>query len=97
MIIFLNRVMERANAVWHWDGCRCTTNHFYQSNCVYDMDYDAATITIKMVGKVKAGGELFINYNGIWNAQKLVWFDAKEKKIANKIIEDFIAMHPSRY
>lgn len=50
-------------------------NHSYKSNCEYDMDYDARTITIKTIRKIKAGEELTINYNGKWNNDKKVWFD----------------------
>jgi uncharacterized protein len=50
-------------------------NHSYKSNCEYEMDFKAATITIKAVRFIKAGEELFINYNGDWNDSKRVWFD----------------------
>lgn len=52
-------------------------NHSYTSNCEYEMDYDAELITITAVRPIKAGEELFINYNGNWNDLKPVWFDAK--------------------
>lgn len=52
-------------------------NHSYKSNCEYDMDYDDKTITIKTTRKIKAGEELTINYNGAWNNEKKVWFDAE--------------------
>lgn len=52
-------------------------NHSYRSNCEYEMDFDNNTISIKTVRFVKAGEELFINYNGNWNDSKPVWFDAK--------------------
>ncbi|HYF29836.1 MAG TPA: SET domain-containing protein [Chitinophagaceae bacterium] len=52
-------------------------NHSYKSNCEYDMDYDNDLITIKTVRFIKAGEELFINYNGDWNDPKKVWFDAR--------------------
>lgn len=51
-------------------------NHSYRSNCEYDMDYDEETMTIKTVRFVKAGEELYINYNGDWNNSKPVWFEA---------------------
>ena len=51
-------------------------NHSYKSNCEYEMDFDEALIKIKTVHFVKAGDELFINYNGDWNDSKPVWFDA---------------------
>jgi SET domain-containing protein len=52
-------------------------NHSYKSNCEYEMDYDGELITITAVRPIKAGEELFINYNGNWNDTKPVWFDAK--------------------
>lgn len=52
-------------------------NHSYASNCEYEMDFDSETISIKTVRSIKAGEELFINYNGDWNDEKKVWFDAK--------------------
>ena len=52
-------------------------NHSYKSNCEYEMDFEKALITIKAVHFIKAGEELFINYNGNWNDSKRVWFDAK--------------------
>jgi len=52
-------------------------NHSYHSNCEYEMDYKKELITIKTVRPVRAGEELFINYNGDWNNEKPVWFDVK--------------------
>ncbi|HMH31613.1 MAG TPA: SET domain-containing protein [Puia sp.] len=52
-------------------------NHSYTSNCAYQMDYDAATITIRTIQYIDAGEELFINYNGDWDDKKTVWFEAK--------------------
>jgi SET domain-containing protein len=52
-------------------------NHSYKSNCEYEMDFEARIIRVKTVRVIKAGEELFINYNGDWNNGKLVWFDAK--------------------
>ena len=52
-------------------------NHSYQSNCEYEMDYENEMINIKAVRFIKAGEELFINYNGDWNNGKKVWFEAK--------------------
>lgn len=50
-------------------------NHSYRSNCEYEMDYERRVITIRTVRFIKAGEELFINYNGNWNDDKKVWFD----------------------
>jgi hypothetical protein len=52
-------------------------NHSYESNCEYEMDYEAETISIKTVRAIKKGEELFINYNGSWNNKKPLWFDVK--------------------
>ena len=52
-------------------------NHSYKSNCEYEMNFENKTISIKAVHFIKAGEELFINYNGNWNDKKPVWFDAK--------------------
>ncbi len=52
-------------------------NHSYQSNCEYVMDYEHELITIKTMRLIKAGEELFINYNGDWNNRKKVWFDVQ--------------------
>ena len=52
-------------------------NHSYQSNCEYEMDFENQQILIRSVKPVKAGEELYINYNGEWNNSTPVWFDAK--------------------
>jgi len=52
-------------------------NHSYRSNCEYEMDYERKQISIKTIRFIKAGEELFINYNGNWNEDKKVWFDKK--------------------
>jgi SET domain-containing protein len=52
-------------------------NHSYQSNCEYMMDYEHELISIKTMRQIQAGEELSINYNGDWDNQKKVWFDAK--------------------
>ena len=51
-------------------------NHSYQSNCEYEMDFAHATIDVKTVRFIRAGEELFINYNGNWNDRTPLWFDA---------------------
>ena len=52
-------------------------NHSYRSNCEYKMDFENHLISIVTVRDVKAGEELFINYNGDWNDTKPVWFETK--------------------
>ena len=53
-------------------------NHSYKSNCEYEMDFQQRLITIRSVRFIKAGEEIFINYNGDWNNTKPVWFDKQE-------------------
>ena len=52
-------------------------NHSYESNCEYEMDFRKGVIIIRTVHFIKAGEELFVNYNGNWNDDKPVWFHAK--------------------
>ncbi len=49
-------------------------NHSYESNCEYEMDLSYRIIRIQTVKPVKAGQELFINYNGDWDDATRVWF-----------------------
>lgn len=52
-------------------------NHAYKSNCEYEMDFDAALISVKSVRDIAKGEELLINYNGDWNNDQPVWFAAQ--------------------
>jgi hypothetical protein len=52
-------------------------NHAYQANCEYEMYFGKQVMTVKTVRNIKAGEELFINYNGDWNNAAKVWFDAR--------------------
>ena len=52
-------------------------NHSYFSNCEYEMDFEAQTITITAMRDISAGEELFINYNGNYDDPKPVWFDIR--------------------
>lgn len=52
-------------------------NHSYTSNCEHEMDFEDEIIRIKTVQDIKAGQELFINYNGDWDNVKPLWFEAK--------------------
>lgn len=49
-------------------------NHSYNANCEYEMDYEAATITIKTVKAIEKGAELSINYNAVPDDSTEVWF-----------------------
>ena len=55
-------------------------NHDYQSNAEYEMDFENSIIRVKTVQSIKAGEEVFINYNGTWNDKKPVWFESDGKK-----------------
>lgn len=52
-------------------------NHAYESNCEYEMYFHQQLIAIKTVRAIKAGEELFINYNGEWDSPAAVWFHSK--------------------
>lgn len=49
-------------------------NHSHEANCEYEMYFGKQVILVKTVRDIKAGEELFINYNGDWNNKKEVWF-----------------------
>ncbi len=66
----------KINAAWLL-GYVPVYNHSYHSNCEYEMNFEDESIRIRTVRFIKAGEELFINYNGGWNDNKPVWFDAK--------------------
>lgn len=50
-------------------------NHSYNANCQYGMYYKQQSISIIAVRDIKAGEELFLNYNGTCDDEKKVWFD----------------------
>lgn len=52
-------------------------NHSYESNCDYEMEFKNAIIRVKAVRNIEPGEELFINYNGDWNNETPLWFDAE--------------------
>ena len=67
---------------WGHDHSKCCMalgyipvyNHSYSSNCEYEMDFENDIMTIRAVRDIKAGEELFINYNGDWDCKDKVWF-----------------------
>ncbi len=71
--------------IWGADNSQCCMalgyiavyNHSYASNCEYFMDFEESTMMVKTVRQISAGEELTINYNGDWNDEKQVWFDAQ--------------------
>lgn len=52
-------------------------NHSYKSNCEYVMDYPNQQISITTVREIKKGEELLINYNGDWDDETPLWFNAE--------------------
>jgi SET domain-containing protein len=50
-------------------------NHSFKSNAEYEMVFELSVIRIKTVRDIKKGEEIFINYNGIWNDSKPLWFE----------------------
>ncbi len=71
---------------WGVDNKRCCMalgfisiyNHSYRSNCEYFMDFEEHSIHVKTVREIAAGEEVTINYNGDWNDEKKVWFEAAD-------------------
>ena len=51
-------------------------NHSYNSNAEYYMDFETEQMFVKTVRPIAAGEEVTINYNGTWNDETKVWFDA---------------------
>jgi hypothetical protein len=70
---------------WGKDNSQCCMalglvpmyNHSYTSNCEYIMDFETDLMYIQTVRPIKKGEELTINYNGDWNDETKLWFDAK--------------------
>ena len=52
-------------------------NHSFNSNCEYEMEFENQLIRITAVKDIKKGEELFINYNGTYNNNKPLWFEAR--------------------
>lgn len=50
-------------------------NHSYTANCIYEMDFEHELMQIRTVKPIKAGEELFINYNADPNDAKPIWFE----------------------
>jgi SET domain-containing protein len=51
-------------------------NHLAEPNCLYQMDFEAQTISIITLRNIQAGEELFINYmNAEGASDKPVWFE----------------------
>ena len=53
-------------------------NHSSPSNCEYEMDYEAETVSIRTMRNIEAGEELTINYSAGWDDWKPVWFNEEK-------------------
>ncbi|NYE08128.1 hypothetical protein F4694_004971 [Bacillus niacini] len=54
-------------------------NHSYQPNATYEINFPHHSFDFYAYKDIKAGEEIFINYNGDEEDQELLWFD-KEKQ-----------------
>lgn len=52
-------------------------NHSYSSNSDYYMDFEEQMMVVKTVRKIEVGEEITINYNGDWDNEKKLWFEAE--------------------
>ncbi len=50
-------------------------NHAIDFNCIYEMDFDTLTISIKTIRAIMPDEELLINYNPVGEELAPVWFD----------------------
>ncbi|MGM0845218.1 MAG: SET domain-containing protein [Bacillota bacterium] len=53
-------------------------NHSYKPNGTYEINFDNHTFDFYAYRDIKAGDEIFINYNGDEEDQELLWFDKEE-------------------
>ncbi|MGX1264363.1 SET domain-containing protein [Rossellomorea marisflavi] len=53
-------------------------NHSYTPNTIYDINFDNHTFDFFAYRDIKAGEELFINYNGEVDNDDPLWFNEKE-------------------
>lgn len=54
-------------------------NHSYSPNARYDKHKPSRTLTFKAIKPIKAGEEIFVNYNHEPDNKSPLWFDVKEK------------------
>lgn len=53
-------------------------NHAYQPNATYEINFDNETFDFFAHKDIKAGEEIFINYNGEPDDPELLWFDQEK-------------------
>ncbi|MFB3169536.1 SET domain-containing protein [Neobacillus sp. 179-C4.2 HS] len=54
-------------------------NHSYQPNATYEINFPNHSFDFYAYKDIKAGEEIFINYNGDEEDQELLWFDKKKQ------------------
>ena len=54
-------------------------NHSYHANANYEINFDNHTFDFFAHTDIKAGEEIFINYNGEVDDPELLWFDRDEE------------------
>ncbi|MFA9557934.1 SET domain-containing protein [Evansella sp. AB-rgal1] len=52
-------------------------NHSYEPNATYDINFDKHTFDYYAYTDIKAGDEIFINYNGDVDDKEPLWFHKK--------------------
>ncbi|UII57089.1 SET domain-containing protein [Cytobacillus spongiae] len=55
-------------------------NHSYEPNAVYDIHFEDHTFKFYAYRDIKAGEEIFINYNGEVDNDDPLWFNEEEEK-----------------
>ncbi|UOQ84468.1 SET domain-containing protein [Gracilibacillus salinarum] len=54
-------------------------NHSYEPNAMYEISFENHTFNFFAYRDIKAGEEIFINYNGEVDDKELLWFDRDEE------------------
>lgn len=54
-------------------------NHSYHANANYEINFDNHTFDFFAHKDIKAGEEIFINYNGEVDDEETLWFDKEEE------------------
>lgn len=54
-------------------------NHSYHANANYEINFDNHTFDFFAHQDIKAGEEIFINYNGEVDDEELLWFDGEKE------------------
>ncbi|WP_078544917.1 SET domain-containing protein [Litchfieldia alkalitelluris] len=55
-------------------------NHSYKPNAFYEISFEKHTFDYYAYKDIKAGEEIFINYNGDVDDKELLWFDREDEE-----------------